>query len=135
VALCGHFHLIGSVVPLLPDWEDWIKNVERVFKEHNDEMTQICKDLVWKTYEGWKETDDKETYEQSDPWLSQLDWKVQSLKGKYANVPNWIRPFVKDPEAAIGVKSRLAHLMLKLEWEGQPLTWIEGEGWCYWSEE
>jgi hypothetical protein len=29
----------------------------------------------------------------------------------------------------------LAHLLLKLEWEGKPITFIEGEGWCYWSDE
>jgi DNA polymerase gamma 1 len=59
---------------------------------------------------------------------------VKTEKGKYAKVPNWYRPFVKDPDTEIGVKSRLAHLLLKLEWEGKPLTWIEGEGWCYWSD-
>ena len=135
VALCGHYHLNGSVVPLVPDWEDWIKNVERVFQEHNEEMTQICKDLVWKYYKEWKEAADPEMYAKRDPWLSQLDWEVKTQKGKYAGIPNWIRPFVKDPETPIGVKSRLAHLLLKLEWEGQPLTWMEGEGWCYWSED
>jgi DNA polymerase gamma 1 len=60
---------------------------------------------------------------------------VKTEKGKYAHVPNWVRPFIKDPETRIGVKSRLAHLLLKLEWEGKPITWIEGEGWCVWDEE
>jgi DNA polymerase gamma 1 len=135
VALCGHYHLNGSVVPLVPDWEEWIQNVERVFQEHNEEMTQLCRDLVWQNYEAWKESDDKDEFEVRDPWLSQLDWEVKSLKGKYAGVPNWIRPFIKDPDTSIGVKSRLAHLLLKLEWEGKPITFIEGEGWCYWSDE
>ena len=135
VALCGHYHLNGSIVPLVPQWEDWVQNVERVFDEHNTEMTQICKDLVWKYYEEWKEAEDPDVYARKDPWLSQLDWEVKTRKGKYAGVPNWVRPFIKDPDERIGVKSRLAHLLLKLEWEGQPLTWIEGQGWCYWSDE
>jgi DNA polymerase gamma 1 len=139
VALCGHYHLNGSVVPLVPDWEDWIKGVERVFEEHNAEMTKICKDLVWACYDDWRdryfaEPDMAERWVSKDPWLSQLDWTVKTEKGKYAHVPNWVRPFIKDPETPIGVKSRLAHLLLKLEWEGQPLTWIEGEGWCYWED-
>ena len=135
VALCGHYHLNGSVVPLVPDWEDWIKNVEKTFQAHNEEMTQLCRELVWQSYEEWKQSGKDDNYWKKDPWLSQLDWEVKTEKGKYAGAPNWIRPFIKDPETAIGVKSRLAHLLLKLEWEGQPLTWIEGEGWCYWSED
>jgi DNA polymerase gamma 1 len=135
VALCGHYHLNGSVVPLVPQWEEWIQNVERVYSEHNEEMTQICKDLVWQTYEDWKEADDKEHFESHDPWLSQLNWEVKTVKGKYANVPNWVRPFVKDPDEKIGVKSRLAHLLLKLEWEGKPIVWVDGEGWCVWEED
>jgi DNA polymerase gamma 1 len=134
VALCGHYHLNGSVVPLVPQWEEWIQNVERVFDEHNAEMTQICKNLVWKYYEEWQNAEDPDLYVRKDPWLSQLNWEVKTQKGKYAGVPNWVRPFIKDPNEHIGVKSRLAHLLLKLEWEGQPLTWIEGKGWCYWSD-
>lgn len=135
VALCGHHHLNGSVVPLVPDWEDWIQNVERVFKEHNEEMTQICKDLVWKYYEEWKESKDPDTYSQSDPWLSQLDWEVKTQKGKYANVPNWVRPFIKNPNEHIGVKSNLSHLLLKLKWEDSPMVLTKDMGWCFHNEE
>jgi DNA polymerase gamma 1 len=135
VALCGHYHLNGSIVPLVPDWEDWIKGVEKTFEEHNNEMTKICKDLVWKCYGEWVEGGKEDSYWKRDPWLNQLDWEVKTQKGKYAGVPNWVRPFIKDPDTPIGVKSRLAHILLKLEWEGKPITWIEGEGWCYWSDE
>ncbi len=140
VALCGHYHLNGSIVPLVPQWEEWIQNVERVFEEHNDEMTKLCQDLVWANYEEWRdryfaEPGMAERWVAKDPWLSQLDWEVKTEKGKYAHVPNWVRPFIKDPDTAIGVKSRLSHLLLKLEWEGKPLTWIEGDGWCFWSDE
>lgn len=134
VGLCGHYHLNGSVVPLVDNWHEWIQNVEAVYAEYTEEMTAICKKLVWKYYKEWQNAEDRESYAKGDPWLSQMDWEVTSLKGKYAGVPNWMRPFIKDPETPIGVKSRLAHLLLKLEWEGQPLTWIEGEGWCYWEE-
>lgn len=137
VALCGHYHLNGSVVPLVDDWEDWIRGVEKVFAEMNDEMTQLCKDLAVKVYEEWKDGDAsvKKEVEKMDPWTSQLDWEVKTEKGRYAGVPNWYRPFIKDPNESIGVRSRLAHLLLKLEWEGNPIKWIEGEGWCFWSDE
>jgi DNA polymerase gamma 1 len=135
VALCGHYHLNGSVVPLVPDWEDWIQNVEKTFDDHNKEMTQICKDLVWKYYEEWRDSGCEDSYWKRDPWLSQLDWEVKTQKGKYAGVPNWVRPFIKDPDETIGVKSRLSHLLLKLEWEEKPLTWIDGQGWCFWVDD
>jgi DNA polymerase gamma 1 len=119
----------------VPDWEEWIQNVERVFHEHNEEMTQLCRDLVWQSYEAWKESDDKSEFEVRDPWLSQLDWEVKTLKGKYAGVPNWVRPFIKDPNTHIGVKSNLAHLMLKLKYEGSPMILTKDDGWCYYNED
>lgn len=138
VALCGHYYLNGSVVPLIDEWTDWIANTERVFQEHNEEMSRICKDLLYSCYEEWQELStesERDEWVKKDPWFSQLDWTVASTKGKYANVPNWIRPFSKDPNTPIGVKSRIAHLLLKLKWEGQPLQFVEGSGWCYWNEE
>jgi DNA polymerase gamma 1 len=135
VALCGHYHLNGSVVPLTPDWQEWINNVEKVYQEHNDEMTQICKDLVWKYYEEWQDIDRNDSYWKKDPWLSQLDWEVKTIKGKYANVPNWVRPFIKDADAHIGVKSNLSHLLLKLKWENSPMIFIREMGWCYTADE
>ena len=135
VGLCGHYHLNGSVIPLVPDWEDWIQNVEKVFHEHNTEMTTLCQNLVQKYYTEWQEADDKESYEQSDPWLSQLNWTVASQKGKYANVPDWVRPFVRDPETHIGVKSNLSHLLLKLQWEGSPMVCTKDMGWCFHNED
>jgi DNA polymerase gamma 1 len=140
VALCGHYHLNGSVVPLVPDWENWIKGVEQVFEDHNQEMTKLCQDLVWKYYEEWRdryfaEPGMAESWVARDPWLSQLDWEVKTEKGKYAHVPNWVRPFIKDPETHIGVKSNLSHLLLKLTWEGSPMYLTKTEGWKYHDEE
>ncbi len=140
VALCGHYHLNGSIVPLVPQWEDWIQNVERVFDEHNAEMTQICKDLVWKYYDEWREhyfaePGMAEAWIAKDPWISQLDWEVKSIKGKYAHVPNWVRPFIRDPDTHIGVKSNLSHLLLKLQWENSPMILTKDQGWCFHNED
>jgi DNA polymerase gamma 1 len=139
-ALCGHYHLNGSIIPLVPDWEDWIQNVEKTFEEHNNEMSTLCRDLAFQVHDDWKklflhDPGRAERWVKDDPWLRQLDWEVKTSKGKYANCPKWFRPFVKDPSEKIGVKSRLAHLLLKLEWEGKPLTWIEGQGWCVWEDD
>ncbi len=140
VALCGHYHLNGSIVPLVPQWEEWIQNVERVFEEHNKEMTKLCQDLVWANYHDWRdryfaEPGTAERWVAKDPWLSQLDWEIKTEKGKYAHVPNWMRPFIKDPDTHIGVKSNLSHLLLKLQWEGSPMILTKDMGWCFHGED
>jgi DNA polymerase gamma 1 len=140
VALCGHYHLNGSIIPLVPDWEEWIQNVERVFEEHNQEMTKLCQDLVWQYYDEWREyyfadPGMVEEWTAKDPWLSQLNWEVKTVKGKYAHIPQWVRPFIKDPNEHIGVKSDLSHLLLKLTWEGSPMIKTGDMGWCYHNEE
>ena len=131
VALCGHYHLNGSIVPVVPDWQEWVARVEKTFEDHNKEMTEICKKLVSKYYSEWVEAENKDSYWNRDPWLRQLDWEVKSDKGKYAHIPTWYRPFVKDPETPIGTKSRLSHFLLKLEWEGSPMIFTPTDGWNY----
>jgi DNA polymerase gamma 1 len=134
VALCGHYHLNGSIIPLIPQWNEWVLGVERVYDEHNEEMTELCRDLVWQNYEAWKEAEDRDEFEVRDPWLSQLNWEIEAIKGKYANVPHWMRPFIKEPDKHIGVKSILSHLMLKLKYEGSPMIFTKQNGWCYHDE-
>ena len=134
VALAGHYHLNGSVVPLVPDWSEWIERTEEVFKSYNDEMTELCLSRVNDVYKEWAGAEDRSVFEAQDPWLSQLDWEILTTRGKYAGVPNWYRPFVKDPNQRIGVKSVLAHLMLKLQWEGSPMILTKDNGWCFYDE-
>jgi DNA polymerase gamma 1 len=136
VALCGHYHLNGSVVPLVPDWQEWITGVEQTYTDHNQEMTKLCQDLVQEYFGEWKELykedpEKADAWVKHDPWMSQLDWEVKSEKGKYAYTPNWMRPFVKDPDTHIGVKSNLSHLLLKLKWEGTPMVYTREKGWCF----
>jgi DNA polymerase gamma 1 len=139
VALAGHYHLNGSVVPLVPDWPEWIERVEKSYDDHSEEMTKICSALVHKYYEEWKEEYDQgpekaEEWVENDPWLRQLDWEVKMTKGRYANMPTWFRPFVKDPDTEIGVKSNISHYLLKLKWEGSPMVHTKKDGWQYTDE-
>mgnify|MGYP006276005073 CR=1 FL=1 len=135
VALCGHYHLNGSIVPLVDNWSEWIQDVEDVYHGLNKEMTKLCQDLVWIYYEEWQNSEKPDAYVNKDPWLSQLDWSIKTTKGKYANVPNWVRPFIKDPDEHIGVKSNLSHLLLKLQWENTPMIYTKTEGWCFHNAE
>jgi len=130
VALAGHYYLNGSVVPLVPDWQEWMNRTEKVYDEFNEEMTALCRSLVNKYYDEWTASEDPNQYWNSDPWLRQLDWEVKSQKGKYAGVPTWMRQFIRDPETKISTKSQLSHLLLKLEWEGLPIVITKTDGWC-----
>ena len=140
VALCGHYHLNGSIVPLVDNWSEWIENVEEVYHKHNEEMTALCRELVWENYDEWREhyfaePGMAEAWIAKDPWLSQLDWEVKATKGKYAHIPQWVRPFIKDKDTHIGTKSNLAHLLLKLKYEGSPMILTKDDGWCYHDED
>jgi DNA polymerase gamma 1 len=140
VGLCGMYHLNGSVIPLPEDWKQWIQRCEDSYNAHIREMGDVCRTLASEVYEEWKElraTDPAaaDQFVSSDPWLEQLDWEVKTTKGRYANVPNWYRTFVKDPDQRITTKSQLAHLMLKLKWEGSPIISIKDKGWCFYDEE
>ena len=134
-ALCGHYHLNGSIVPLIPHWDEWIDNVEKVYEQFNNEVNEICHALVFKYFEEWKNSNDPAAYVAQDPWLKQLNWEVETVKGKYAHIPKWMRPFIKDPNEHIGVKSKLAHKLLKLKWEGSPMILTKDQGWCWTNSE
>ena len=69
---------------------------------------------------------------EQDPWLKQLDWIPKNYTGKFAYMPTWACKFLTDPENnKFSVKNRAAHLLLKLKWEGKPIIWVDGSGWCY----
>lgn len=140
VGLCGMHHLNGSVIPLPKDWTDWIQSCENSYHAHIREMGDVCRSLASSAFEEWKELFSQdpvsaEKFIYSDPWLEQLDWEVKAKKGVYANIPTWYRSFIKDPNQRITTKSQLAHLMLKLKWEGSAIVMIKDRGWCFYNED
>jgi len=137
VALCGHYHLNGSIIPVEDNWNEWIAGVEQVFHSHNEEMSEICHRLRLKVLEEWGSLETKEEREMwisKDPWLSQLDWGIKSQKGKYAGIPNWNRKYAVDSAEKIGVRSQLSHLLLRLKWEDSPIILTKDQGCCFYGE-
>jgi DNA polymerase gamma 1 len=136
VHLCGHYHLNGSRVPVTNGWYDWIKKTEQTFQDHLDEVTEIATELVHKLYEDWKAIYDvspekAQEWVLRDPWNTQLDWEIKTVKGRYAHCPNWYRPYKKDPNQQITTKSKILMILLRLTWEGSPIIWVDGLAWCY----
>lgn len=139
VGLCGMYHLNGSVIPLPDNWKQWIQQCEDSYHEHIREMGEVCRTLAHAAFEEWREKysqdpDLAEKFVSSDPWYEQLDWEVKTKKGRYANIPNWYRDFIKEPDKRITTKSQLAHTMLKLKWEGSPIVMVKNKGWCFYDE-
>ncbi|EHK96670.1 putative DNA polymerase gamma, mitochondrial [Glarea lozoyensis 74030] len=85
----------------------------------------------------------------NDPWLKQLDWsgqEVKMVKGKKKNdpprpaarqkmpgMPQWYKDLFMKKDGPIGltVRTRIAPLLLRLSWEGNPLVWSDKYGWTF----
>ena len=63
VGIAGHFFLNGSRIPVSTDWTNWIAQVEKVFENHNQEMTDICHELINKYVGEWNVEFDKDLLE------------------------------------------------------------------------
>lgn len=90
-----------------------------------------------------------------DPWLSKLDWTVipaRYTKPRYkadgitfasggeprpiGNVamfgkPTWYRKLWQKGRIHITPRTRILPYLLRMCWEGKPVHYIEGHGWCY----
>ncbi len=71
---------------------------------------------------------------QNDPWLSQLDWTPRAYKGKLKNLPHWAAGFMTDKDKQITTKTPCAGLLMRLEWEGGPVTYSRQKGYGYVDE-
>ena len=136
VHLAGHYFLNGSRVPVADNWYGWVKQVDEAYDQAMEEVQEIAKELSTDLYQTWKSIYDKDVdkankWVSEDPWRRQMDWSVKTVKGKYAHCPNWYRPFKKDPNHRVTTKSKLLHFLLRLTWNGQPIQWEDGMGWCY----
>lgn len=144
--LYGHFAQTSSILPVVSDWSDWVKNCETVWEESIARQDELLSEIAQELLEDWKNGDiDPE----SDPWLSQLDWtanyalkKDGKPKSCWYGIPMWYRKNARNDKELgrivlepITTKSRLSHILLRLKWNGQPMVYSKEEGWTYWHEE
>lgn len=131
VGICGHYYLGASRVPLVPDWEDWLENTEKVWNEKNERVSEIVHNLAEKHYKAWIAMGRSEDYWKDDPWLRQMNWKYtirrrNPNKGQ-PNPPAWY----KNVQGKISSRNRNAHLLLRLKWLDSPVEFIKDRGWCF----
>ena len=138
-------HMSTAILPINKSWEDYITNAEATYKKLSDEVEQRLVDLANKALEIKQEPDKYE----NDPWLRQLDWSgqdVRMVKGKKKNdpprpaarqkmpgSPQWFKDlFPKtDGPITLTVRTRVAPILLRLSWDGNPLVWSDVHGWTY----
>ncbi|KAK6350090.1 DNA-directed DNA polymerase gamma mip1 [Orbilia brochopaga] len=90
----------------------------------------------------------KNPWSPENAWISQLDWSGREIKykkqkkptdplvpvarQKLPGYPNWYRDLFKTGALMnISVRTRVAPLMLRLQWDGYPLVWTDKYGWTF----
>ncbi|KAI0667216.1 gamma DNA-directed DNA polymerase [Trametes maxima] len=156
VSFAGVLTMGSSLLPVNEEWEKYIENAERTYKELEEKVKTRLIDLAHEAKDmmqsgKW----------QDDPWLSQLDW-TPKVAGKSRGivapevplttvladepvvtepafpaptagerpVPVWYRDVVVDP-FNVSVVNRILPLLLQLTYDGHPLQYSPTFGWHY----
>lgn len=128
VPIVGASMLINSVVPVRPDWHEWLANVEATWQSHQEEMKSLLNQLADRYHQQWV---DEESDPEQDPWLRNLDW-TQSKYFVDRRVASWYEEkAIFDIQLDVSAKADISHYLLKLKWNGIPLQKTKDKGWCF----
>ncbi len=144
--LFGHFAQTSSILPVIPNWSEWVEDCEKIWRESVEKQDKLISELAEQLLEDWR---NDEIDIESDPWLSQMDWtanfslkKDGTPKSVWYGIPNWYRSNAKNNKETgkielepITTKSRVSHLLLRLKWKGQPIKYVKDMGWVFWNED
>lgn len=136
-------HLSSVILPVNRSWDEYIKNAEAKYEELSHGIQERLVSLAEKAAELKKEEE-----WMADPWLRQLDWSeigvIKYVGGKKKNdpvrldlrqkkpgMPKWYKGLFpkRDEPMKLTVRTRIAPLLLRLTWDGFPLTWSDKYGW------
>ena len=138
-------HLSSVILPVNKSWDAYIANAEATYHKLSDAVQER---LIGLTEKALEIKDDPEKW-QNDPWMSQLDWsgqEIRMVKGKKKGdpprpaarqkkpgSPQWYKDLFQknDSPISITVRTRIAPLLLKLAWDGNPLFWSDKYGWTF----
>lgn len=155
--LCPHPISFGALrsmssqfLPVNEEWEKYAQNAESLFQKIHHSINDKLADLA-ATYANYVDSPDKMREVETDPWLKQLDWEVKPIryvqpkrKGEEKRIaknqkmpgkPKWFKDLFPKGEAAgpnLTVRSRVTPLLLRLQWDGNPLQWYDEHGWSFW---
>ncbi|KAI3399395.1 hypothetical protein diail_7122 [Diaporthe ilicicola] len=138
-------HLSSVILPVDDSWNSYIENAEAIYQRL---LADVQERLIYLAEKALEIKDDEEQWS-NDPWLKQLDWSGQEIryvKGKkkgdpprpaknqkMPGMPKWYKDLfpTKDGPINISVRTRIAPLLLRLSWEGNPLFWSDEYGWVF----
>ncbi|OIW34012.1 hypothetical protein CONLIGDRAFT_205232 [Coniochaeta ligniaria NRRL 30616] len=138
-------HLSSVILPVDRSWDAYLANAEATYQKLNQAVQERLILLAEKALEI---KEDQEKWS-TDPWLSQLDWsgqEIKMVKGKKKNdpprpaarqkkpgMPQWYKDLFAKNDAPINitVRTRIAPLLLRLSWDGNPLVWSDTYGWTF----
>ncbi|KAL5362668.1 DNA polymerase family A-domain-containing protein [Aspergillus floccosus] len=138
-------HLSSVILPVNQSWQEYLSNAEATYHQR---LEDVQRKLVELCDEALKVKDHPEMYT-NDPWLRQLDWsgqEVKMVKGKKKGdpprpaarqkkpgMPKWYKDLFATNTSDINltVRTRIAPILLKLSWDGHPLTWSDKFGWTF----
>ncbi|PLB38095.1 DNA-directed DNA polymerase gamma MIP1 [Aspergillus candidus] len=138
-------HLSSVILPVNQTWQEYLTNTEATYHRR---LEDVQRKLVELCDEALKVKDTADVYS-NDPWLRQLDWSGQEVKmakgkkkgdpprpaarQKKPGMPKWYKDLFATNTADINltVRTRIAPILLKLSWDGYPLTWSDKFGWTF----
>ncbi|KAI0659928.1 gamma DNA-directed DNA polymerase [Cubamyces menziesii] len=145
VSFAGVLTMGSSFLIVNEEWERYIENAERTYKELEEKVKRRLIDLAHEA-KGLMEADKWK----DDVWLSQLDW-TPKVAGKSRGVlpaeptesptladlatvdlvaPAWYRDVSADPLSTT-VINRILPLILRVTYDGHPLQYASSHGWHY----
>ncbi|KAJ3558944.1 hypothetical protein NM688_g630 [Phlebia brevispora] len=151
VSFAGILTMGSSFLTVNQEWERYIANAERTYKELEDKVKFRLHDLAREAKammedESWK----------NDVWLSQLDWTPKvagKSRGVYPPevisendtpeklappqdmVPEWYRDILQHGPFYPTVVNRILPCLLELTFDGQPVAYSTDLGWHYVADE
>jgi DNA polymerase gamma 1 len=138
-------HLSSVILPVNKSWETYIANAEATYQRLSDGVQERLVALAEKALEV---KTDEATWS-VDPWLRQLDWSKQEIKmvkgknkgdpprlaarQKKPGMPAWYKDLFTNNDSPINltVRTRIAPLLLRLAWDGNPIVWSNKYGWTF----
>ena len=138
-------HLSSVILPVNEKWMEYIENAEATYQKLTSDVEKRLVSLCQSALES---KGNKEKYS-NDPWLRQLDWSGQEIKmvkgkkksdpprpaarQKLPGMPKWYKDLFPSSKSDLNltVRTRVAPLLLRLAWDGNPLVWSDKFGWVF----
>ena len=138
-------HISSEILPINRSWQTYLDNAEGTYQKLTAGVQQRLIVLAESAL-ALKENPQRFA---NDPWLKQLDWtgqEIRMVKGKKKGdpprpaarqkkpgQPQWYKDLfaTSQSDLALTVRTRIAPLLLRLAWDGNPLVWSDKHGWVF----